>query len=117
MRRRSVYPTMLKILPVLLVVASCRASVTLKPIHRAPRAVSNEGVYFVHLREDATEEETDVLIRDLERRHSDPSDSSFEANVEHTLTVAMNGFVGRLSEKAVTFVSDSNLYCNIQMHL
>ena len=85
----------------------------LKPLHRAPRDVRHEGTYFVHVREDAPEEDHDELVRELEKRHADEDDPQFKAIVMSRLTEAMNGFIGRLSDKAVELVSAQQIICRL----
>ena len=88
----------------------------LKPLHRAPRDVRHEGTYFVHVREDAPKEDHEELVRELEKRHADEDDPQFEAIVTSRLTEAMNGFIGRLSDKAVELVSAQQIIRRLLNH-
>jgi hypothetical protein len=82
---------------------------SLKPLRRAPRDVRVGGNFFVHLRGNATEEEKQDLARILESRNANASDLFFNAKIKDWPTEVMNGFIGRLSYKALDFVRRSEI--------
>lgn len=75
---------------------------SLQPLYRSPRSIRHSGRYLVHLQEGASEEE---LLHQLREGNEDKANPEFKAHTLSTLKAAVNGFVGKLSPKALDMVS------------
>ena len=75
---------------------------SLKPLYRCPPSVRHPGCYLVHIQEGASGEE---LLQQLREGNEDEGDPEFEAHLLGLLKSAANGFVVKLSPKALDMVS------------
>lgn len=76
---------------------------SLQPLYRSPRAIRRSGRYFVQLQEGASEEE---LLQQLREGNDDKGRPEFKAHMLSVLKSSVNGFVGKLSPKALDLVSN-----------
>ena len=75
---------------------------SLPPLYRSPSSIRNRDCYLVHIREGARGEE---LLQQLRNGNEDEGDPEFEAHLLSLLKTAANGFVVKMSQKALDMVS------------
>lgn len=75
---------------------------SLQPLYRSPHSTRHPGCYLVHIRAGASGEE---LVQQLRGGNEDEGDPEFEAHLLSLLKSAANGFVVKLSPKALNVVS------------
>lgn len=75
---------------------------SLQPLYRSPRSTRHPGCYLVHIREGASGED---LLQQLRGGNEDEGHPDFEAHLLSLLKSAANGFVVKLSPKALDMVS------------